>query len=220
MKPFLFLIYLLAVAASGKAQPWPGEDSAYVHVVTERADKIVKTLVLANASAAGHVRDIIAYQYRSLNALHRERDRKLKEARNQKASDAQALADTIRKIEQEAAGKLDRLHQAYLALLETELTVRQIEQVKDGMTYGVLPITYRGYLDMIPRLTEEQKAQIMAWLIEARERAMDAESSEKKHQWFGKYKGKINNYLSAAGYDLKKEGIEWEKRRALQSRAE
>ena len=29
---------------------------------------------------------------------------------------------------------------------------------------------------------------------------------------FGKYKGRINNYLSAQGYDLKKEGIEWQKR--------
>ena len=53
----------------------------------------------------------------------------------------------------------------------------------------------------------------MIWLTEARERAIDAESSDKKHAWFGKYKGRINNYLSAAGYDLKKEGIEWEKRR-------
>jgi hypothetical protein len=29
---------------------------------------------------------------------------------------------------------------------------------------------------------------------------------------FGKYKGRINNYLSAAGYDMKKEGEEWQKR--------
>ena len=35
----------------------------------------------------------------------------------------------------------------------------------------------------------------------------------KKHAWFGKYKGRINNYLSAAGYDLKKEGEDWQKRR-------
>jgi hypothetical protein len=45
---------------------------------------------------------------------------------------------------------------------------------------------------------------------------MDAESSEKKHAWFGKYKGKINNYLSAEGYDMKKEGIAWKERIAAQ----
>ena len=65
---------------------------------------------------------------------------------------------------------------------------------------------------MIPSLKTEEKAQIMSWLVEARELAMDAESSDKKHWCFGKYKGRINNYLSAAGYDLKKEREEWQKR--------
>jgi hypothetical protein len=39
--------------------------------------------------------------------------------------------------------------------------------------------------------------------VTARELAMDAGSSEKKHHCFGQYKGKINNFLSARGYDLK-----------------
>jgi hypothetical protein len=32
---------------------------------------------------------------------------------------------------------------------------------------------------------------------------MDGGSSEEKHALFGKYKGRINNYLSAQGFDLK-----------------
>jgi len=80
------------------------------------------------------------------------------------------------------------------------------------MTYKVLPLTYNAYLDELPNLTEVQKMQIKAWLTEAREHAIDAESSEKKHAWFGKYKGRINNYLSAQGYDMKKAGEEWQKR--------
>jgi hypothetical protein len=65
---------------------------------------------------------------------------------------------------------------------------------------------------MIPSLTEEEKAQIMIWLKEAREFAIDAESSKKKHEMFGKYKGRINNYLTKRGYDLTKEREEWYKR--------
>ena len=42
----------------------------------------------------------------------------------------------------------------------------------------------------LPTLTDEEKAQIEAWLIEAREFAVDAESSNKKHEAFGKYKGR------------------------------
>ena len=60
--------------------------------------------------------------------------------------------------------------------------------------------------------SEEEKAQIYAWLIEAREFALDAENSNKKHAAFGKYKGRINNYLAKRGYDLKKEREEWYKR--------
>ena len=80
------------------------------------------------------------------------------------------------------------------------------------MTFGVVKVTYDATLDMIPTLTEEEKAQILAWLIEARELAVDAESSKKKHEVFGKYKGRINNYLSKRGYDLVKEREGWYKR--------
>ena len=65
---------------------------------------------------------------------------------------------------------------------------------------------------MIPTLTQEEKAQIMAWLVEAREFAIDAENSNKKHAAFGKYKGRINNYLAKRGYDLKKEREAWYER--------
>ena len=37
------------------------------------------------------------------------------------------------------------------------------------MTYGVVMVTYKATVDMIPTLKEEEKAQIMAWLVEARE---------------------------------------------------
>ena len=80
------------------------------------------------------------------------------------------------------------------------------------MTYRVMPITYAAYQDMLLNLTAEQKEQIYAWLKEARELAMDEGSSDDKHKVFGKYKGRINNYLSGAGYDMKKEGEEWQKR--------
>ena len=33
---------------------------------------------------------------------------------------------------------------------------------------------------------------------------MDGSTSDEKHAVFGKYKGRINNYLSKAGYDAKK----------------
>ena len=73
-------------------------------------------------------------------------------------------------------------------------------------------VTYDAYCDMIPSLTDEEKAQMYAWLCEARDLAIDAESSNKKHEVFNKYKGRINNYLSARGYDITQERKAWEER--------
>ncbi|WP_298731581.1 DUF3826 domain-containing protein [uncultured Chitinophaga sp.] len=191
---FLLLAGCLFAAIPAMAQTPKAQDTAYVRVVTQRAEKIVTTLGLTDAARAAEVRDIIAGQYLRLNELD-------------------AVSDTTGK-----AKRLQQLHNDYLAKLSARLNAQQVNQVKDGMTYGVLPLTYRVYTDMLPDLTEQQRAQIMAWLVEAREHAMDAGSSEKKHQWFGKYKGRINNYLAAAGINMKQAEQDWKKRREAGSK--
>jgi hypothetical protein len=214
---FRFLLFLLGfsvgtAALAQDAKTAEDKEAAYTRTITNRAAKITANLGISDSAKSALVTQIIADQYRKLNTIHTSRDEQVKAAKgsveNKESIDAQ-----IKKIEEETTSKQDKLHAAYLAKLGTVLSADQIVKVKDGMTFGVVPITYKGYQDMIPNLTQAQKDQIMAWLVEAREHAMDAESSEKKHWWFGKYKGRINNYLSAAGYDLKKEGAEWEKRR-------
>ena len=80
------------------------------------------------------------------------------------------------------------------------------------MTYGVVPKTYEAHLEMIPSLSEEEKLQILNWLKEAREFAIDAENAKAKHAWFGKYKGRVNNCLSKRGYNLDVERKAWYKR--------
>ncbi|HWV67176.1 DUF3826 domain-containing protein [Chitinophaga sp.] len=190
------------------------EDSAYIRVANQRADKIVATLGVAQADSALLVRDVIAGQYRHLNEIQAQRDQDIKSAREKFGDDKPALAKHLKEIEDANSQTVEQLHTAYLSKLSAYLNPQQVNQVKDGMTYGVLPLTYRVYNDMLPNLTTEQKAQIMAWLVEARERAMDAGSSEKKHQWFGKYKGRINNYLSSAGINMKQAEEEWKKRKA------
>ena len=187
-------------------------DAAYTRTINERAQKIVNALQINNESKALRVRDIIAEQYRNLNDIYALRDAETKAAKDKSFADEQARTARLNTIQEETKSKLDLLHSRYLQKLSSELNAEQVDQVKDGMTYGVVHITYKGYQDMIPALTEAQKKQIHAWLIEARELAMDAESSDKKHATFGKYKGRINNYLSAAGYDLKKAGEEWQAR--------
>lgn len=193
-------LFPLAVGAAEptatEAQPVDAE-AAYRRTITERAEKIVAPLSLADTAQEARVRDLVAQQYLKLRDIHDARDAQLK------ALPASAAAAARQAVTDATHARLYALHAAYLAGLSVELTPGQIEQVKDGMTYGVLPLTYRVYQEMLPDLTAEQKRQILAWLTEAREFAMDAGSSHEKHGWFGKYKGRINNYLAKAGIDMK-----------------
>lgn len=186
-------------------------DPQYVESIVKRSQKIVDKLGLTDVKVAEDVRNVIANRYFELNDIYEVRDAKVKKIKESGLSGA-AKDDALKAVEYEKDAALYRSHFAYPANLSLFLDEKQIEVVKDGMTYGVVKVTYDATIDMIPSLKEEEKAQIYAWLIEAREFALDAENSDKKHAAFGKYKGRINNYLVKRGYDLTKEREEWYKR--------
>ena len=206
---FILMILLISSQTSAVAQK---SDSAYVQTIKNRAWKIVENLNIADQQRAFSIRDVIANQYMNLNDIYNKRDADLKELKNNKDLPKIKKDKAIQNIQSVTQTRLNRLHKKYLNQLNKDLSSDQVIQVKDGMTYGVVPLTYNAYQEMLPNLTQKQKEQIYLWLVEAREYAMDAESSEKKHAWFGKYKGKVNNYLSAEGIDMKKAGEEWQER--------
>lgn len=185
-------------------------DPQYVASIVQRSKKIVDGLSLTDRNSREEVTRIIANRYFELNDIYTERDAAIEKAKSQLAGEAKDNA--LQAARNKADAALYRSHFAFPAALSLFLNDKQIEGVKDGMTYNVVHVTYTAQLDMIPTLKEEEKAQIYAWLVEAREFAIDAESSKKKHEAFGKYKGRINNYLSKRGYNLTKEREEWAKR--------
>ena len=214
MRRLLFFVLSLLLFNNGFAQSEVNkveQEAAYTKVITARAQKIVTALALTDSVKAAMITTVLTEHYRNLNAIQNGREAQIKEIKTNGASKEETEA-TLRKVQDEAAEKTTKLHAAFLTKLSSQLTAGQVAKVKDGLTYNVLPITYKAYLDMIPSLRPTEKDQIMAWLIEAREFAMDAESSDKKHWWFGKYKGRINNYLAAQGYDLQKERKDWGER--------
>ncbi len=186
-------------------------DPKYVESIVNRSQKIVDKLGLTDAKVAEDVCNVIANRYFELNDIYEIRDTKVK-AVKESGLTGDAKNEALKAAENEKDAALYRSHFAFPAGLSLFLNEEQIEAVKDGMTYGVVKVTYEATLDMIPSLKEEEKVQIYAWLVEAREFAMDAENSNKKHAAFGKYKGRINNYLAKRGYNLTKEREEWAKR--------
>ncbi|MDT3404539.1 DUF3826 domain-containing protein [Mucilaginibacter terrae] len=186
------------------------KEIAYRKVVFERSAKIVKGLNLTDSAKALEVTKVVAKQYQDLNDIYVFRDNRKAAIKAETGDNKEAAATQLKKLEEETTAKIDKLHPQYLSrLTKAGLTAEQVNAVKDGMTYNVLNVTMTAYNAMLPNLTTEQRTQILAWLTEAREHSMDAESSEKKHAWFGKYKGRVNNYLSAAGIDMKKEEAAW-----------
>ena len=166
-----------------------GRDAEYVNTIKTRSEKIVQTLALDDKNVYENVLNIVCNRYFKLNDIYRDYpDKNVRDA------------------------ELYKHHFEFEADLANYLSDTQIEQVKDGMTYGVVQKTYEAHLEMIPSLSEAEKRQILNWLKEAREFAIDAENSKAKHNWFGKYKGRINNWLSKRGYNLDEERKAWYKR--------
>lgn len=194
MKKILFLFFgIICYSVSSMAQV--NLDSAqrskdYVNSIVTRSQKIVDQLGINDKDVKGNVLNIIANRYFKLNDIDTK----------------------YRHNKDSLMAELYRHHFEFQADLSNYINDEQIEKVKDGMTYGVVPKTYQAHLEMIPSLKENEKLQILNWLKEAREFAIDAGNSKEKHAWFGKYKGRINNWLAKRGYDLKAEREAWYKR--------
>lgn len=204
--PF-FLLFSILITINTNAQ----DNDEYWKVVKGRAHKIVEQLNIEDINKAQTVENIIAQHYVNIKSLDDEKEaavKAVKETKIPKAIEDEKMAI----VNTDAEEKRNAVTSKFVKELKANINDNQVEKVKDGLTYNVLPITYKAYQDMLPQLSTEEERYIYDALVEAREHAMSAGSSKEKHGWFGKYKGRINNYLSARGYDLSKESKAWEER--------
>lgn len=186
-----------------------GRDPNYVETIMQRSKKVTDALNISGTEKGEQVLNIVANRYFKLNDIYAERDSLKAVAKTMTGEEKKRKMEYAEMLKDQ---KLYKSHFGFIADLSVYLTDAEVETVKDVLTYNVVNVTYKAQCDMIPTLKEEEKVQILAWLEEGREYAIDAESSKKKHEAFGKYKGRINNWLSKRGYNLTKEREEWAKR--------
>ena len=204
------IILFSALMASAQTETDPTA-IGFRKILHDRSVKIINTLEITDSEKYNSMVNLLTDQYFDLNKIH-DKTKESIAAINSLQLPGEEKSSRI-KIEEEKKGvQLSELHKGFISKLQATLSAEQIEKIKDGMTYRVMPVTYAAYLDMILTLTIEQKEKIYNWLKEARELAMDEGSSEDKHKVFGKYKGRINNYLSAQGYNIKGEEKGWQQR--------
>lgn len=171
------------------------KQTMYDTIVEARTGKIMTTLGLTDLAVSNRVHQAIVAHYHALRARDEAISYEL--ARMVKGSDewgARRLALFPRMSQP--------LHEVFLTNLAADLSPTQIEAVEDRMTYGKVAFTFNAYCNILPRLTDEEKAHVLALLKQAREVAVDGGSSGEKTAIFQDYKNQINNYLNDRGYDV------------------
>ena len=196
-------------AAAQSSLPFTPEEkeAVYTEAIARRSAAIVELLAVDDAAKSNKLHGIIMAQYRALRARDEALDQMFR-ALSQDAPDAATNRAAILPIVSKP------LHDQFLARLSAELTPQQVETVKDKMTYHKVEVTYNAYCEILPNLTSDDKAMILAALKEAREEAMDGGTADEKSAIFQKYKNQINARLSAKGFDVTKATREWEARQA------
>jgi hypothetical protein len=189
------------VKADATTQPStrPAPSAQLEKSANDRADSIVGKLGIDDPAKAARVHDILASQMIALHEWHQANDAQVKQLG--KAGGGPEL-DSIEATRH-------ALHDAFLAKLSAELTSDQIDTVKEKLTGGQMTATLRNYPDIVPNLTDDDKAMITKTLLEAREEAMDSGSKNERIAIFKKYKGKINNYLNAHGHNTAQAYKDW-----------
>lgn len=181
-------------------------EALYTASIENRTADILKPLALTDAVKSNKVHDILIAQYRVMRA----RDELINAKLNAAGKDIN-YANRASQLETESKS----IHEHFLAQLATVLTPEDIEKIKDKMTYNKVKVTYDAYNDIVPGLTDSDKAKIMELLKAAREKAIEGGSANEKSAIFQVYKDQINDYLNAHGHDVTKAYKDWEARQAV-----
>ncbi|HTB85760.1 MAG TPA: DUF3826 domain-containing protein [Candidatus Sulfotelmatobacter sp.] len=206
MKKSVFTLIVALSAAGALAQtsttaPTDAEKEAfYAKTIEYRVGDILKVLNLTDDTKSNTVHDLLVAQYHALRVRDAAIDTQLKvDGKDVSYENRAALL----------AAQSKPLHDKFFTALADNLSPDQIEKIKDLMTYNKVKVTYDAYCQIIPDLTDAEKAKIMDLLKSAREEAVDGGSAPEKSAIFQKYKDQINTYLDANGHDTAKALKAW-----------
>lgn len=182
-------------------------EAAYTEAIQKRTADILAALNIEDAAKSKKVTDIILAQYRLLRTRDDSIETMLKLMNVDEAAGEKLRGGFLHAL-------TPPIHTNFLARLGAELTPEQVDTVKDKMTYGKVKVTYDAYCDIIPGLTDSDKAKIMELLKLARDEAIDGGSAAEKSRIFQKYKDQINAYLDAHGHNVAQAYKVWEAKQA------
>lgn len=203
-------LLLLVVFTCFVAHAQQHEVTNYIDDIDLRASNVVAQLDINNTDKK-KIKAIVVNQYLNIEKIEAKRNSQL-EKLEKTVDDQEKQKLKSEEVWTDYKASISKLHDSYLHKLSKKLNDSQIVQVKDAMTYQVMPKTYSNFLDMFQNLNENQKKMIYDHLVEARENAMNVGTHKWQFQWFAKYRGKINNILASQGIELHHTSKAWEKK--------
>ena len=95
------------------------------------------------------------------------------------------------------------VHEDLMNALNKDLTPEQVEIILDKYTVGKVAFTMKGYKAIVPDLKTEEETQILTYLKQAREQAIDFKNMNHISAIFAIYKTKSEQYLNSNGRNWK-----------------
>jgi len=95
------------------------------------------------------------------------------------------------------------VHEDLLSALNKDLNPEQVELVLDKYTVGKVAFTMKGYKAIVPDLKPEEESQILIYLKQAREQAIDFKNMNQISAIFEIYNTKSEQYLNSNGRNWK-----------------
>lgn len=178
--------------------------------ITE-SNRVMQKLALSDKWQAEQVRNLLAFQYQKMDEIYAAKQLQTAEMEQASLNEVEKEKRAVQ-IWEESKGALDKQRDKLFEKLTLLLDDAQIELVKNEMTDQGFNKELARFEELLPSLTPEHKAVIVAYLKEGRENALNVLTNRERNQWFAKYRGRANNYLSKQGYDLRKATEELERR--------
>jgi hypothetical protein len=197
------LSFSLACAGTAFAQAAPtpaDEQAAYEASIERRVGETVTEMKLDDPAKAELVKEKFKQQLRDLRAWHAEHYARYRE-----------LQVEFEKLDKELKG----INKAFIKEMESQLTTEQVDLIRERMVGGRYQHNIGGLNAEYPDLPDWLRNRAIEMWQEARDIAMVLPEGKDKTQVFERYKGRVNNYISAKGY----KGKSWHEKQARKAAA-
>jgi len=197
MKNFLKQLTLLTLLLTTVNAFSQTKDVVVPEEILTKAKEWVSALNLSDATKKSAVENVIAIHLTTVRDWHNEHP-------------SSTVPDGINPVTGNKLSDLDKqiiadsampstVHQSLMDGLNKNLSPEQVETILDKYTIGKVDFTMKGYKAIVPDLTADEEAKILAFLKQAREQAVDYKNMKQISAIFEIYKTKSEQMLNNNG---------------------